>query len=258
MNIKNSARTYVKHFTSWGAILAVGVTFIIYFGSQIFAGALMSVYGMLKGWQTDQIISWASNSTIAQFSYILIVEVLTLYFLFLIVKYKKISLKDIGLNKPKASKLVYAIPAYFIYFFLLILTFTLVKIFLKDINFDQAQEIGFQTARGALLIIVFFSLVILPAFAEEILIRGFLYGGFRKNFNKLTAAIIASFIFALAHLQIGSGNPPLWTAAIDTFILSMVLVGLREKTGSIWAGVIVHMIKNSIAFLSLFVFVGGF
>jgi membrane protease YdiL (CAAX protease family) len=125
---------------------------------------------------------------------------------------------------------------------------------ISSINTDQQQQIGFENASGLLpLSLVFISLVILPAFVEEIMIRGFLYSGLLKKYSKKIAAILASLIFAVAHLQLGSGEPPLWIAAIDTFILSVVLIYLRERTGNIWAGVAVHIIKNSFAFVSLFI-----
>ncbi|MEJ0073120.1 MAG: CPBP family glutamic-type intramembrane protease [Candidatus Saccharibacteria bacterium] len=44
--------------------------------------------------------------------------------------------------------------------------------------------------------------------------------------------------------------------AIDTFTLSVVLCYIREKTGTLWSGVLIHALKNGIAFLSLYIFVG--
>jgi len=55
-------------------------------------------------------------------------------------------------------------------------------------------------------------------------------------------------------LQARSGQPLLWVAGIDTFILSLVLIYLREKTDSLYASIGLHMLKNTIAFLGLFVF----
>jgi membrane protease YdiL (CAAX protease family) len=53
-----------------------------------------------------------------------------------------------------------------------------------------------------------------------------------------------SALFGLAHMQ--------WNVAIDVFVLSMVACYLRELTGSIWAGIILHCLKNLIAFIALF------
>jgi membrane protease YdiL (CAAX protease family) len=60
-------------------------------------------------------------------------------------------------------------------------------------------------------------------------------------------------LFAVAHLQFGSGAPLLWIAAIDTFVLSLFLIYLKDKTDSLWAPILLHMLKNFIAFMALFV-----
>ncbi len=51
----------------------------------------------------------------------------------------------------------------------------------------------------------------------------------------------------------GSGAAPLWLVAAETFILSLVLIGLRELTGGLWASILVHMAKNGVAFLYIFI-----
>jgi membrane protease YdiL (CAAX protease family) len=55
-------------------------------------------------------------------------------------------------------------------------------------------------------------------------------------------------MFGLAHLQLGSGTAVVWAAGIDTFLLSLVLVYLREKSGVLYAGMLVHALNNLIAF----------
>src|SRR5262249_37045858 len=106
---------------------------------------------------------------------------------------------------------------------------------------------------GSALWLVFISLVILPPITEEIMIRGFLFTGLRSKLSLIKAGLITSVLFAIPHLQPGSGQPLLWMAGVDTFILSLILVYLREKTGSLAASIGVHAIKNFVAFLALFV-----
>jgi membrane protease YdiL (CAAX protease family) len=143
--------------------------------------------------------------------------------------------------------------AYFIIYALLV--FNIMSQLFPQIDTDQKQELGFSTSlAGPELIFVFFSLVILPPLVEELLVRGFLYTGLRSKLPVIYAAVITSIVFAAAHLQWGSGNALLWTAAADTFVLSMVLIWLRQKTGSLWPGIGAHFIKNGIAFLALFIF----
>ena len=54
-------------------------------------------------------------------------------------------------------------------------------------------------------------------------------------------------------MEFGSGQPLLWVAALDTFTLSMVLCYLRQETDSLWPGILLHALKNCIAFITLFV-----
>lgn len=238
----------------WGPVSAVLVTLGIYFGSQILAGLFFGLYIGAAGLNEAETTKLLEESTIAQFLFVFGVSVFSLWLLYAFMKKRKISFSDLKLKKPSFDNILLALPVFAVYFVTLISTLALVSVVLPGINQDQEQQIGFENATGPLaLVLVFCSLVILPAFVEEVMVRGFLYGGLVKKFNKLLAALIASFIFGVAHLQLGSGDSPLWVAAIDTFVLSMFLIWLREKTGNLWAGIFVHATKNSLAFVTIFI-----
>ena len=111
---------------------------------------------------------------------------------------------------------------------------------------DQAQDVGFRAFGSSTdNIVAFMTLVVLAPVAEETLFRGYLYGKLKGYVPAVVAALVTSLLFGVAHLQ--------WNVGIDVFILSLFLCGLRSLTGSIWAGVLVHMIKNGIAYFILFV-----
>lgn len=240
--------------TGFGPASTIFVTLMIYFGSQIIGAILLGVFLSLRGYDLNDVTYRLEQSTAIQFFYVLLVQIFVLLFLWLFIRHRKITLASIGLKKPKLNNLFYALPAFGVYFILLIVVLSIVGVVVPGIDLDQEQQIGFKSVVGFWpLLMVFISLVILPSIVEEILVRGFLYSGLRNKLPKIKAAIIASLIFGAAHLQLGSGAPPLWVAAIDTFILSMILIWLREKTGSLWAGMGVHAIKNSIAFVFLFI-----
>ena len=126
----------------------------------------------------------------------------------------------------------------------------------RSFNMNQKQDLGFSTATTGLpLGLIFISLVILPPLVEEALFRGFLYGGLRGKLKPISAALITSALFALPHtFGNDAGASLLWVASVDTFLLSLILVYLREKTGSLWPGIFLHMLKNGLAFASLFLF----
>ncbi|MDB5185601.1 MAG: hypothetical protein JWL85_124 [Candidatus Saccharibacteria bacterium] len=239
---------------TWGPIAAIGVTVLVYFAAQILGSILAGIYPLLQGWSVDRTTDWLAHSVHAQFIMVLLVEVITVWFIWLYLRHKKASFRDIGLRKPQIRDIGLAIAGFAAYFAIYLVTLTVIKSFVPGLNLEQEQELGFsKTTVGWSLGLIFVSLVILPPIVEEIVCRGFLYTGLRSKLAFLPAAIITSIMFACAHLQWGSGNALLWVAAIDTFILSMVLVYLRERTGALGAPIFLHMIKNGLAFAVLFV-----
>lgn len=240
---------------TWGPIAAILVSITIYFVSQVFGSFIILGLSWAQGLNEAQITEWTKEVGV-QFLYILVVEAFTLGMLALFLHRRKASFKTLGLIKPKWRDLGWSFIGFAVYFPTLILTGILVRAWFPQVNLDQEQQIGFQGASGALpLLMTFVSLVILPPIVEEIMARGFLYSGLKSRLPRIWAVIATSIIFAVAHLQFDSGAPLLWSAAIDTFILSVVLIWLREKTNSLWASIGLHMIKNGIAFAALFIFV---
>lgn len=239
----------------YGPLAAIAVAVGAFFAAQLLVGLAIGLLPAMLGWDVGRVDAWLRGSVLAQFLTILMVEVVLLWLIWQFMRSRRISLKEIGLIKPEYRDISYAIIGYIVYFALLLMLTAVVRDVFPGIDFEQEQEIGFsRSASGHALWLVFASLVILPPVTEEIVCRGFLYTGLRNKLPVISAAIITSVIFALAHLQWGSGNALLWAAAVDTFVLSMVLVYLREKTGSIWSPVLVHMMKNGLAFTILFVY----
>ena len=122
----------------------------------------------------------------------------------------------------------------------------LATVFMPWIDFEQEQNVGFdQLASRYEYILAFLTLVVIAPIAEELLFRGYLYGKVRRIMPMWLGVLLISIAFGAAHGQ--------WNVAIDTFALSVAMCCLREYTGTIWAGVLVHMIKNGLAYFVLFV-----
>ena len=244
-----------RRLTGYGPVAAIVVAVGVYFAAQIIIGLLASLVPLFTGWDTQRLQSWLSDSVFAQFVLILLVEAVTVWLIWLFLKARKVSLRKIGLVRPRYRDIGYVLIGYALYFAAFLVISTLAKVLMPGLDLEQEQQIGFsKETTGVDLGLVFVSLVILPPVAEEIVTRGFLYTGLRSKLPKISAAIITSVLFAAAHLQWESGNALLWVAALDTFVLSMILVYLREKTGSLWPPIAVHMLKNCLAFLLLFVY----
>ncbi len=131
----------------------------------------------------------------------------------------------------------------------MLLTFVVVGAltsYAPTVDLDQQQDVGFKSLLSNLdILYAFIVIVVIAPIVEEIVFRGYIFGSLRPRMPWWLAAIIVSVLFGLIHGQLNVG--------IDTFLLSMVVCYLREKTGAIWSGIAVHAIKNSIAFYILFV-----
>ncbi|CAN5377959.1 hypothetical protein BH10PAT3_BH10PAT3_4250 [soil metagenome] len=241
-------RPFYRHDPTASIIVVI----LVFFVSQVVAGVIVSVYPSLKNWTSDQGSAWLQNSVVAQFFYILLAEFFSVWIVLMLLKAQRIVKARIGLVRPALHDVVYALGGYVAYFAAYLAIIIIASRFSDFINVDQAQKVGFESAAGGQLGLVFLSLVVLPPIAEEIMFRGFLFTSLRQKFRFRSAAIFTSLLFGIAHLQFGSGAPLLWVAALDTFTLSVVLCYLREKTGSLWPSIMLHAIKNSVAFFALY------
>jgi membrane protease YdiL (CAAX protease family) len=244
-----------KSQVRWTPFESAGVTLFVYFFSQLFAGISLYIILGVFGWDEARITDWFSNVVVGQFVVTVCIDAVTLGLLILFLKRRSATLKTIGLKGRLALRDIgYAVGGYLIYIVIYIAIASVVGKLIPAINLDQKQQLGFDNVSSLQLPLVFLSLVVMPPIIEELVMRGFLYTGLRNKLPKWTAALLTSGLFAVAHLQAGSGAPLLWVAAIDTFILSMVLIELKERSGSLRAPILLHALKNLIAFLSLFVF----
>lgn len=215
---------------------AVGLTFLTYFGSQLIASILL-VFTPRTGIEAFE-----------QFIYILLVGLLSFYFIKWFLDKQSIPLSTIGVTKLKPSFITQGLFGFFSYVFIYLIAVGVLSAIFKSLDVNQEQDVGFSAEQTSIgLIIVFVSLVIIPPLVEEFIMRGFLYTGLRTRLDPMIATFITSSIFAVAHLP-GAKEGLLWIGAIDTFILSIILCYLREKNQSIWPAVIIHMLKNSLAF----------
>ncbi len=158
------------------------------------------------------------------------------------------SWEEIGLSRLPSWMDIIITPAGIITYFVLSATLILVATqVLPGFDIDQVQDVGFDhLALRYEYVLAFISLVIVAPFAEEILFRGYLFGKLKEYVPVWVAVIATSLLFGVLH-----GN---WNVVIDTFALSIVLCILRELTGNIWASVLLHMVKNGVAFYILFIY----
>jgi len=115
----------------------------------------------------------------------------------------------------------------------------------------ESQETGFaQGIMGIDRIWAFVALAVVAPIAEELIFRGWMYGKLREKMKTWYgvgfAMLLVSVLFGFLHGQ--------WNVAVTVGFMSLVMCGLREVTGTIWAAIIVHMLKNGLAAFMLFVY----
>ncbi len=256
LNIKSDGNGLEKKY--WGPITTILIAVLVFFSSQILVGVVLHAYIVLRHWPASTANWWLSDSVAGLFIETLLVESFVVLILYAFLKRKKISFQYLGLKgKFLIKDLTYTIGGFFSYILVYFTAVSTLQFFVHGFNVSQKQNLGVPSyAQGGDLWLLFVMLVILPPIAEEILFRGFIYSSLRPKMNKIVAALITSILFALPHLfETSSGL--LWVAGCDTFILSMVLVYVREKTDKIWASMLIHALKNFIAFASLYLMHNG-
>ncbi len=235
---------------NWGLRWGVLVAILVYAAAQLVALILWAIADSLAPHLRGS-IDWL-DATWAQFVYVASSEALGLYVVWKFLRWRGVSWRAIGVDRPKYRDVAIALWSFGSYF---LLYAAVVGLATRLVHLDttQQQDVGFTTTHGApQLALAFVSLVLLPPIVEEITFRGVLFSGLRNRLHFIPAMLVTSVLFAAPHLLEAKSGGALWVAGLDTFVLSMVLCYVRERTGRIWAGVGVHTLKNAIAFASLF------
>lgn len=149
------------------------------------------------------------------------------------------------MRQPAVRDLGIAFLAWAAYIVLSLVISVIGSLVLSGVDMTQAQHIGFeQRSTGLDIVLAFCTIVIAAPLVEEVIFRGYLFGSVRTHMPWWLGAVIVSVVFGIVHGQ--------WNVGLDVFAMSMVCCFLRERTGAIWAGVYLHMVKNFLAFSVLF------
>lgn len=101
--------------------------------------------------------------------------------------------------------------------------------------------------------ILFLSIVLL-AFGEEIVFRGLIQARLSKLMPVWVAILVTSLLFAVMH--IASGETTIVMVDLMSVFIDSVLFGIIfAKTRSIYIATLAHILANSVALLSIYVFV---
>ena len=204
------------------------------------------------------------SEAVLQFVVAFLVYLVALVFTVLSSKYvmkQATSWREFGLEQrlPRWRDIGWAPLAFIIYIVLSnIFLQVVMALFPGLIDPDQKQAVGFENMTTQYeLVAAYLTLTVLAPIAEELLFRGFLFSKLRKYLNAILTIFLSSVLFAILHVLgiTEDGQVQLqWAAVGDVFVLAIILGILREKTGSVWAGILLHAIKNTVAFFLLFIY----
>ena len=173
-----------------------------------------------------------------------------------LVKKRRTTLSNLGVNDWPTFLEIFISPFAFVAYFLLAMVTMSIASGVFSVDIQQKQAIPFSQSMLAThwqFIMAFVVLVVLAPIVEELLYRGYLYSKLRNSFSIWLSIIVTSIAFGAAHLWAGPGLPLQWVVVVDTFTLSLVMCATREYTGAIWVPIMMHMMKNGIAFYFLFI-----
>lgn len=171
---------------------------------------------------------------------------------------KRTTRQELGLGQslPMWRDLGLAPLVYIACFVCTAVAIVLLQTYVPGFDAAQQQEIPFdpnQYMQQYELLLIFLTLAIIAPVAEELLFRGYLYGKLRKKLPVFAVILVTAVVFSALHLGIGALQDLQWNVAVDTFILAIGLGLLRHYTGSVWASMLVHILKNAVAFFVLFI-----
>lgn len=84
--------------------------------------------------------------------------------------------------------------------------------------------------------VTFFIVAIYAPVCEEIVFRGVTYESLKRDMSVFRAMIISAVLFGLAHMN--------FNQAAYALLLGLILVLVREATGSLWATILMHVVFN--------------
>jgi hypothetical protein len=90
------------------------------------------------------------------------------------------------------------------------------------------------------------SVVVAAPIFEEMVFRGFVYGGFERSLGAFPALLLSSMLFTVLHGQYN------WYELAQIFVLGMVLGLARMRTQSLFTPIVMHAVNNGMATAMVF------
>lgn len=144
---------------------------------------------------------------------------------------KKVSIKEwIPFKKMKLPVWILIIVCTYLMYPLLIVLNAISLIFVES---GTAELMGVVSDGG--FVIATLLIAVIPAFAEEFVFRGVMFGNYKKS-RMLPAIFMSAFLFGCMHMN--------FNQFLYAFMLGIYLAFLVEATGSILSSMLAHFVIN--------------
>lgn len=152
--------------------------------------------------------------------------------------------RDLGLQWPHWMYFALVPPIFIFGMGMMVLTNAGVTLLFGEFQNPQVESISGGQAFGAGELVALWVLIagIVPL-VEELFFRGVLHHLLRRHLNNTLTIIVGAAVFAVVHFI------PVLIPGL--FVAGLCLGYLREQSGSIWPGVLFHMLQNTLALLAM-------
>jgi len=116
---------------------------------------------------------------------------------------------------------------------------------MEILNNSKLKELAERLTSETPFLIRIVTLALIPAVCEELFFRGFLVSTLLKNTRSwLRPMLISTFVFAAFHVIVDQSLTLERFPA--TFLLGLVLCGIRLSSGSVFPGIVMHALSNGL------------
>lgn len=231
MNIKSEKSIGIN----WSEILLL---FLTYIGILFIAEILLGLILVTTGFKVMELMNTG---------YIFLILDFFIFFaaLFILKSVKTFTLKALDFSVLRDKKTYIYLVAGFL--FVSFAQYFIIEVLHLEDPSAQPVELGVGQMNSFIEYFLFFlSIVILTPFKEELIYRGIIHRFLAVRYHFWLGFIVSSLIFGAAHYSGGI----LFTPAI----MGMVFVLLFQLTKSLVPGILLHMVWNFLAFLTILPF----
>jgi len=235
-------KPWARLTAGWSALDALEVAAVLL--------AAMVFMGILSGWATAQLASYGGpqwlTALVVLVSYLAFCSVAVLVMAVRSRSPLGTLLRRLGLAIPPTWVQVrLAFSGYSVMVCLVIAFAVLAHSAGVDYTVPPAQSAVemLDQLRSIPAVVIYFLLICAVApVLEELIFRGFIYGGLRQRFPPPLAVLLSALVFGATHVRLAAGG------MVAISCVGVLLALLYERNRSLWPSIIAHSAHNALAF----------